>query len=111
VEAQTAALPTAEERTLVASAAAIARASAYNVEAVCGANPCAPPEGPPPDATRHSPGVRRAGHINGSVIKADAWGCIVGGGRGFAGGPPGVAAGCFTGALIGSGGVIWNHLM
>jgi hypothetical protein len=51
-------------------------------------------------------------HVNKRVIKADAYGCLTGGIRGaWVGGPQGALSGCFVGGLIGSGSVIWNHLM
>jgi hypothetical protein len=105
------ALASGEERALVQGTASTASASAYYVEAVCGANACPPADPTPPEAAQRASGERRAEHVNRTVIKADAWGCIAGAIRGWPGGPPGVLGGCIMGGLIGSGGAIWNHHM
>jgi hypothetical protein len=116
-------LPDENERTLVLEAAITARASAYYHHQHGG---CTDPTGcthyRPPDDIR-APlgdvtlgsdslgGARRTG-VNSEVIKADVWGCIYGGFRGFmaGGGPPGVFAGCLWGGIGASGGIIFRHV-
>lgn len=108
IEAET--LPDLGEQVLVRETIETARASAYYQEAQCQLDPtsCGPNERAP-DATR-TRGEQRAG-VNRDVVVADAWGCILGGIKGWPGGAPGVAAGCLWGGLAGSGGIIFRHIV
>lgn len=88
-------LPDEAERILVVETVATARASAYYHEQHCAElGLCGGGGGPPPDAT----GVERRAGVISDTVKADAYGCFVGGLRGMAGGPPGIFAGCFWAA-------------
>jgi hypothetical protein len=109
IQIEAEALPDPGEQVLVRETIETARASAYYQEQQCQINPtsCGSNDRPP-DATR-ADGERRAG-VNSDVVKADAWGCILGGIKGWPGGGPGIATGCLWGGLAGSGGIIFRHI-
>lgn len=131
IESQAGSLATTEEQAIVLSAASVARASSQYIESYCPGGVCGGgggggggggDDGGGPAMMRTPAGSANLGrggfevrsmdsNINPTVVKADVWGCIWGGFRGLAGGPPGVFAGCLWGGLGSSGGVIFQYLM
>jgi hypothetical protein len=103
------ALPDLKEQLLVRETIETARASAYFHETFCRDNPTAcGGDDRPPDATRTSREYRTG--INSEVVFADAMGCVMGGIKGLAGGPPGILSGCFWGGVAGSGQRIFRYI-